>query len=106
MSEDKKSLFTPEEKQNTPEEKQNKKNQKLPSPQFSSLVMSIASAAALKMGLEPNSKEEKDLNLARYNIDLLVLLKEKTENNLKKEEQELLNACINDLQIQFINLQK
>lgn len=79
-------------------------SQSLPSPQFSNLVMSIASAAVLKMGLDPGSKEKKDLNLARYNIDLLSLLKEKTKNNLSEEEQKLLDSCVSDLQIQFVNI--
>ena len=87
------------------EQKKSDKAQALPPPRFSSLVMSIASAAVLKMGLDPNSKKEKDLELARYNIDLLDLLKEKTKNNLSKEEKELLDSCVNDLQIQFVNVQ-
>ena len=86
-------------------DKKDKNNQPLPEPSFSSLVMSIASAAALKMGLDPNNKEEKNMNLARYNIDLLDLLKEKTKNNLSKEKTELLNSCVSDLQIQFVNTQ-
>lgn len=77
----------------------------LPPPQFSNLVMSIASAAVLKMGLDSKSKETKDLALARYNIDLLDLLKEKTKNNLSKEEQELLESCVSDLQLQLINVE-
>ena len=87
------------------DQKKPDKAQALPPPRFSNLVMSIASAAILKMGLDPNSKEEKDLELARYNIDLLALLKEKTENNLSKEEKELLDSCVSDLQIQFVNVQ-
>ena len=86
-------------------QKKTEKSQALPPPRFSSLVMSIASAAILKMGLDPNNKEEKDLTLARYNIDLLDLLKEKTKNNLSKEEKELLDSCVSDLQIQFVNVQ-
>ncbi len=82
-----------------------KKDQRLPSPGFSSLVLSIASSAVLKMGLDPDKKEEKDMVLARYNIDLLDLLKEKTKNNLSKEEKELLDSCVSDLQVQFINVQ-
>ena len=61
------------------ETSQKKKTESLPSPQFANLVMSIASAAILKMGLDPNNREEKNLDLARYNIDLLGLLKEKTK---------------------------
>ena len=87
------------------EDKKDKKNQSLPKPSFSTLVMSISSAAILKMGLDPNNKEEKNLDLARYNIDLLELLKEKTKNSLNQEEKELLDSCISDLQIQFVNIQ-
>lgn len=88
-----------------PEDEKNKTNQSLPEPSFSNLVISIASAAGLKMGLDPNNKEEKNLDIAKYNIDLLDLLKEKTKNNLNKEEKELLDSCVSDLQIQFVNIQ-
>ena len=80
------------------------KNKTLPSPHLSNLILSIASTALIKMGLDPNQKEEKNLELARYNIDFLQLLKTKTQNNLSKEEAELLDSCISDLQIQFVNL--
>lgn len=80
---------------------ENKKSSPL-TPDFSSLVVSIASTALVNMGLDSNSKEEKNMSLARYNIDLLSLLKEKTANNLAEKESELLDACISDLQIQFI----
>ncbi|MCZ0932302.1 MAG: DUF1844 domain-containing protein [Oligoflexia bacterium] len=76
----------------------------LPSPHFSNLILSIASTALIKMGLDPDHKEEKSLDLARYNIDLLELLKTKTKSNLTKEEAELLDSCISDLQIQFVSL--
>ena len=79
------------------------KNSKSPlTPDFSSLVVSIASAALVKMGLDPQSKEEKNMKIARYNIDLLILLKTKTANNLTGEESKLLDACISDLQIEFV----
>ena len=77
----------------------------LASPDFSSLILSIASTALLKLGLDSKNPQEKDLNMARYNIDLLILLREKTQNNLSKEESQLLESCISDLQIQFINKQ-
>jgi hypothetical protein len=47
-------------------------------PSFSTLVLSIGSSAAMAMGLAPNpatQKVEKDLDMARFHIDLLVLLK-------------------------------
>lgn len=95
-----------QKKAKTSENQKDSKGQALPPPDFSNLIMSIASAALLKMGLDSNNKEEKNLALARYNIDLLTLLKEKTKNNLSKEEKELMDSCISDLQIQFVNVQK
>ena len=75
-------------------------------PDFSHLVLSIASTALLKMGLDSRSKEEKDRNMARYNIDLLSVLKEKTKNNLTKEEAALLDSCIQDLQLKFVQTER
>ena len=75
------------------------KNEK---PDFSNLILSIASSAVLKMGLDPQAKEEKNMDIARYNIDLLSLLKEKTKNNLSEKEQKLIDSCLNDLQIRFV----
>ncbi|MCB0392756.1 MAG: DUF1844 domain-containing protein [Bdellovibrionales bacterium] len=74
---------------------------------FSTLILSIASSAAMSMGLAPNpatNKTEKDVNMARFNIDLLVLLKDKTKNNLNKEEDEFLSSVISDLQMKFLQI--
>ncbi len=72
---------------------------------FSLLTMSIASNAMMAMGLtaDPqNGKTEIDKNLARFNIDLLVMLKEKTKSNLNSEETGLIDNVLQDLQIKFI----
>jgi hypothetical protein len=72
---------------------------------FSTLILSIASSAAMSMGLAPNpnsNKTEKDLKMAQFNIDLLALLKEKTKNNLNKEEEVFLTHVISDLQLKFV----
>jgi hypothetical protein len=72
---------------------------------FSLLTMSIASNAMMAMGLtaDPqNGKTEIDKNLARFNIDLLVMLKEKTKSNLNSEEMGLIEHVLQDLQMKFI----
>lgn len=72
---------------------------------FSTLVISIASSAVVNLGLEKNpqtGKVEKDLNLAQYSIDLLVLLRDKTKNNLTESEKNYLDAIIQDLQVKFV----
>ena len=72
---------------------------------LSTLILSIGSSAAMALGLAPNpanGKVEKDLKLARFNIDLLVLLKEKTKGNLTADEQRFMDAIVSDLQMKFI----
>jgi len=74
---------------------------------FSMLIMSIASSAATAMGLSPDPQSgefSKDKNMARFNIDLLLMLKEKSKNNLTEEEQKFLDTVISDLQIKFVSI--
>jgi hypothetical protein len=74
---------------------------------FSLLIMSIASNATMALGLtaDPsNGKTEVDKQLARFNIDLLAVLKEKTKNNLSSDEAGLLNHILQDLQMKFIQV--
>ena len=72
---------------------------------FSTLLLSLASSAVLAMGLEKNphtGKYEKDLDVARFNIDMLKLLQEKTKNNLTNDEQKFLDSVVSDLQLKFV----
>jgi uncharacterized protein DUF1844 len=72
---------------------------------FSILAMSIASSAVMAMGLAPDpqsGKIMKDKNMARFNIDLLMMLQDKTKNNLTKDEQQFLENIVNDLQVKFV----
>jgi hypothetical protein len=72
---------------------------------FSILVTSIASSAAMSLGLAPNpntGKAEPDRAMAKFNIDLLNILKEKTQNNLSAEEQQLINNLLQDLHLKYI----
>lgn len=74
---------------------------------FSLLVMSIASNAVMAMGLTPDpqtGKTEVDKSLARFNIDLLMVLNEKTKNNLTGEESGLLTSILQDLQMKFLQV--
>jgi hypothetical protein len=74
---------------------------------LSLLIMSIASNAMMALGLTPDpqtNKTEVDKNLARFNIDLLVMLREKTKNNLSSDEDGLLNQVLQDLQMRYVQL--
>ena len=74
---------------------------------FSSLIMSIASSALMAMGHSPHpqdGKSEIDQNLARFNIDLLLMLRDKTKSNLNADDSGLLEHIIHDLQQKYLQL--
>lgn len=76
---------------------------------FSTLALSIGSSAMMALGLAPNpqsSKQEIDLNMAKFNIDLLLLLQEKTKNNLSEDEEGLIVNIIGDLQMRYVEASK
>ena len=79
------------------------------SPSFSTLAMSIGSSALMAMGQVPHpetGETTKDFEMAQFNIDLLLLLKDKTKNNLAAEEDKFLNSLISDLQFKFLEANK
>ncbi len=76
---------------------------------FSSLLLSLAAGAQSGLGLSPHpltGKVEKNLTQAKYSIDLLGLLEEKTRGNLQPEEKKLLETLLFDLRMQFLEAKK
>lgn len=76
---------------------------------FTTFVLSVSSAAFMGLGLSPRpgeNKTELDLELARQNIDLLTMIKEKTKNNLTAEEQKLLDSLLYETRMRFVEAQK
>jgi hypothetical protein len=72
---------------------------------FSTFMISIASAAMMGLGLAPrpdNGKTELDLNLARQNIDLLQLLQQKTKGNLTPDEATLLDKLLLECRTKYV----
>lgn len=76
---------------------------------FTTFVLSISSAAFMGLGLVPmadTGKTQVDLVLARQNIDLLELLKEKTKNNLTSEEQKLIDNLLLETRMKYVEILK
>jgi len=72
---------------------------------FTTFVLSIASAAYMGLGVE-GSERQVDLELAKQNIDLLELLWEKTSGNRTPEEDRLLQTLLFETRMRFIETQK
>lgn len=76
---------------------------------FTSIVMRMATGAYISLGLVENpegGEKMKDMDTAKYLIDSLRILREKTEGNLEKEEENYLNEVISDLEMKYVNLKE
>lgn len=76
---------------------------------FSTLIMSFASAALISMGNVPDpvtGQINKNLALAHQNIGIISLLKEKTKGNLTKEEETLIENILYELRMSYIEAKK
>lgn len=75
---------------------------------FRAYITSLAMQALIFMGVVPNpmNEDKKELNLAqaRLLIDTLTILRDKTKGNLDKEEEELLNTMLYELQVKFVEV--
>ncbi len=101
------------EEKKSEEKKEEKKTEAaqeiLPPLDFSSLILPFYTQALIKLGLvtDPFSdKEGENLDLAKRLIDLLDLFKEKTEGNLKPDEEKFLVACIHQLKMAYMEKAK
>lgn len=73
---------------------------------FSALILGFSSAALYYLGetpLEGKAPPQRNLPLARQNIDILVLLEAKTKGNLVGEEEKLLQQLLADLQLKYVD---
>jgi len=81
----------------------------LPPLDFSSLILPFYTQALIKLGQVKDpitNKEEENLDLAKRFIDLLDILKKKTEGNLASEEEKFLSSCLNQLKITYMEKAK
>jgi hypothetical protein len=74
---------------------------------FFNYVASLGFQAMIFLGEVPNpmtNQVEKNLKQAKFLIDTLILIREKTIGNLTKEEGELLNGSVHELQRRFVEI--
>jgi len=79
---------------------------KTPEPSFQVLVSTFATQAAVALGQIPNpmtNKTEEDLPTAKFAIDLLQVLEEKTTGQRTAEEDKFLQDCLYQLRMVYID---
>ena len=89
----------------TADKQPDQKTENLEKATFLSIVMRMATGAYISLGLaeDPTTgKKNKDLEVSKYLIDSLRVLREKTNGNLDEEEKGYLNNIIQDLELKYV----
>jgi len=78
----------------------------MPPIDITTFFLSLSASALVHLGLAPGDDgrlQPPDLALARQNIDILLLLQDKTRGNLTGAEEHLLHQILFDLRLRFID---
>jgi hypothetical protein len=76
---------------------------------FVSFLISLSSAALVHLGVPlpgADPSPERNLPLARQTIDILELLRAKTEGNLDPSERKLFDELLHDLRLRYLEASK
>ena len=74
--------------------------------QFVQLIFSLKTSAIMQLGKIANpltGKIERNLNEAKYTIDMLNMIKEKTKGNLTEDEKKVIDDAVFELQMNYID---
>jgi hypothetical protein len=77
----------------------------IPEPSLQHLIMSFATQALFGLGEAQNpatGKKEQDLEWAKFNIDMLEMLEEKTRDHTTTEEKNLFVQLLYDLRMRYL----
>ena len=81
----------------------------LPQGNFAALVSTLVTQAFFALGMldvegQEGQKREPDLEIAKYNIDMLQALEEKTKGNLTEEEEKVLENTLNQVRMAYVKV--
>lgn len=81
----------------------------LPPASLEGLITMLATQSFFALGVlraEEDEEVEPDLELAKFNIDMLEVLSEKTKGNLSDNEQKMLEHALHQLRMAFVQVSK
>jgi hypothetical protein len=81
----------------------------LPQGNFAALVSMLVTQALFALGLlevkgQEGQAKEPDLELAKYNIDMLETIEEKTKGNLTEEEKKVLENTLSQVRMAYVQV--
>ena len=100
-------LAAREETEKKDAEEEDKHRGPLPKGNFAALMSMLTTQALFALGVlqvKGQEKKEPDVEMAKYNIDMLETLQEKTKGNLTEEEQTVLANTLNEIRMAYVKL--
>jgi len=81
----------------------------LPQGNLAALISTLVTQAFFALGMlevegQEGQKREPDLGMAKYNIDMLETLGEKTKGNLTEEEKKVLENTLNQVRMAYVKV--
>lgn len=79
----------------------------LPLANFTGLVSMLATQVFFALGListDQNKEAQPDLEMAKFNIDMLTVLEDKTKGNLGDDEGQMLRETLQQLRMAFVQV--
>jgi hypothetical protein len=104
-----KEVLAAQEEQEKEKQKEAKERRPLPPVSFPGLISVFATQAYLALGIlriKEDEEREPDFEMAKYNIDMLAMLEEKTQGNLSADEKKVLEEALQQLRMTFVTLSK
>ncbi len=94
------------EEKEAPEAEEKSERGPLPKGDLAALISMLVTQAFYALGAIKFEGQEKkaDLELARYNIDMLETLEEKTKGNLSENEEQVLANTLNEVRMVYVKV--
>jgi hypothetical protein len=102
-----KDVLAAKEEAEKKEARQDRRRQPLPEGDFAALISMLFTQTLFSLGfinVQGQEKREPDLALAKYNIDMLEMLEQKTKGNLSDDEQQALTTALNELRMAYVKV--
>ena len=100
-------LASQEEAEKKDEQQEEPSHGPLPEGNFAALISMLTTQALFALGLlQIKGQEERkpDLEMAKYNIDMLQVLEDKTKGNLTEVEEAVLVNTLNELRMGYVKI--
>lgn len=100
-------LTAQEEAEKEEAQEGSKRSGPLPKGNFAALVSMLVTQAMFALGLlqvKGQEQREPDLDMAKYNIDMLEALQEKTKGNLTEQEGKVLENTLNEVRMAYVKV--